>query len=86
MGVTLLNSCIALIALYISYIISYEATSSEAACALFSAIFHYIFLVSAFAVALMAFLKLKEPPKKWMFTTIIALNWGKWFNLLALTV
>lgn len=81
LGVTLVNSCVAMMALYISYIISFHATVSKGVCAAFSAIFHYTFLLSAFALVNMAIFRLRDPTTGMFmsvaFKTVFFLNWGK---------
>jgi hypothetical protein len=63
MGVSLINSSVCLSALFISYLISYYVTDDDWACTVFSAIFHYSFLVTSISLLILALLKTLQPEK-----------------------
>jgi hypothetical protein len=63
MGVSLINSSLCLCALFLSYLVSYHATGSDWACTVFSALFHYLFLVASLSLLLMALLKSWQPER-----------------------
>ena len=82
----LLNTCLSLMALNVSFIISYNTTQTGNACVFFAALFHYFFLAAMLAVTNLVVLKAK---KKWasrkqrLFAYGIAfsLNWGRYIPL-----
>ena len=61
LGVCLINTSICLAALFLSYLISYYTTESDWACTIFSAIFHYLFLVTSASFLVLVLLKVLEP-------------------------
>lgn len=79
----MINFCIALTALYTSFIIPNYVTpssSSDIACAVLSAIFHYFFLVSSLAFTMMVFVRFrefKERKKVVVLVTTVVITWGK---------
>ena len=81
-GVLLINLCLALISLYISFIISYYVLVPEEACAAFSFVFHYLVLVSSFALTTMAVFRVLDPlRRKVVFGLAIAADWCKLISL-----
>ena len=54
---------ISLAALFVSYLISYYTTDSDTACTIFSAVFHYFFLVTCLSLLLMTALQAWQPAK-----------------------
>ncbi|CAI8042979.1 Adhesion G protein-coupled receptor L3 [Geodia barretti] len=63
MGASLINSSVCLSALFISYLVSYYVTEDDWACTIFSAIFHYSFLVTSISLLILALLKTLQPEK-----------------------
>ena len=85
-GVLMINFCVALTALYTSFIIPNYITrssSSDVACAALSAMFHYFFLVSALAFTLMVFLRFRKFEKRKnvvVLVTAVVITWGTWMQ------
>ena len=77
LGVSLINTSLCLSALFISYIISYYTTDSDWSCTIFSAIFHYIFLVTSFSLFILALLKTMQPEKLTFFFGLLIAQFGK---------
>lgn len=79
--VLLISLCVSLIGLYTSFIVSYYTTSSSIiTCALFSAVFHYFFLVSAIALTVVVFVRFrvfKGKERRLMFIVTLGFTWGK---------
>ncbi len=79
-GVFLLNLCISLLCLYISYTISHFVGNSESACKAFSFIFHYFILVSCMAVPIVAFFTGWTPfsgkKQQLCYVAALILNWS----------
>ena len=75
------NTCVALIALNLSFLASYFApeTQSTAACVLFSVLFHWLFLAACFALAVMVVLSLwpLEKHSKVVLGICLPLSWGE---------
>ena len=81
-GVLLINLCLALIALYVSFIISHYVLVSDESCAAFSFVFHYLVLVSSFALTTMAVFRVLDPlGRKVVFGLAIAADWCKLISL-----
>lgn len=82
----LINLCIALPGLYITYIISHFTGGSERACEAFSFLFHYFVLVSCLALSMVTFFFGWTPftgkKKLVSYVAAILLNWSKFFGRL----
>ena len=79
-GMVMINFCVCLLCLYISYIISYLVGASENACKAFSFLFHYFLLVASLGLCILAFFTGWAPfsGKKQNLTYLAALltNWS----------
>ena len=78
----LINLCIALFCLNLSYIISlFVGDAAESACKAFSFIFHYTFLISCTALAVTAFftgvIKPFEGKQKLAYIGVFGATWGR---------
>lgn len=63
MFIPVVNFCVFLTALFISYLISYYATESEWACTIFSAVFHYLFLATSLSLLFLVLFTVWEPER-----------------------
>ena len=72
LGVSLVNSCLCLGSLFLSYLISYYTTDSDWACTVFSAVFHYLFLVTSLSLLLLALLHAWQPERLKVIVIILA--------------
>ena len=80
-GVMLINFCVSLLCLYVSFIVSYFVGSSENACKAFSFLFHYFLLAASLALCIVAFFTGWSPfsgrKKKLTYLAALLTNWSK---------
>ena len=89
-GIALINLCVALVSLSLSFTISTFVHTTDNVCVVFSAFFHYTILVSSLAIEIMALFMLYRPyttaKKKIAYVIALLTNWSEWIVILSVCV